>query len=82
MKISQVDSARDLATIAPRPVLIIHSGDGRLFPVYHAQKMCDAVQVPKDLWITGILGGQDPALAYKVEYRRRVVAFFERAFVK
>lgn len=80
VEIGQVDSARDLATIAPRPLLIIHTTDDHLFPLRHAQKMYAVAGEPKELWIIENFGHGDPALAREAEYRARVVGFFERAF--
>jgi fermentation-respiration switch protein FrsA (DUF1100 family) len=82
LKISQVDSARDLATMAPRPVLIIHTTDDHLFPLRHAQKMYEAAQEPKELWVIEALGHEDPAVAHEAEYRARVITFFEEAFAE
>lgn len=82
VKIGQVDSARDLATLAPRPVLIIHTTDDHLFPLHHATKMYNAARQPKDLWIIEGMGHGDPALSHTEEYQARVVGFFEKAFGK
>ena len=79
-KVSQVDSARDLATLSPRPVLIIHGTDDRLFPFYHAQRMYDAAREPKELWLIEGLGHANPVTGREAEYREHVVTFFERAF--
>ncbi len=80
LKISQVDSARDLATMQPRPVLIIHGSDDGLFPPYHAQKMYDAAQEPKELWLIEGLGHANPVINREAEFKERVVTFFEEAF--
>lgn len=80
IKISDVDSARDLAAVAPRPVLIIHTQDDHLFPVHHAHKMFNAAGEPKELWIIEDFGHGDPAVARESEYRARVLSFFNRAF--
>ncbi len=80
LEISQVDSARDLANIQPRAVMIIHGSDDDLFPVYHAQKMYATAGEPKELWIIPGLGHADPAVDRRAAYETRVVAFFERAF--
>jgi fermentation-respiration switch protein FrsA (DUF1100 family) len=82
LKVSQVDSARDLATLSPRPVLIIHGVDDQLFPVNHAQRMYDAAQEPKELWLIEGLGHANPIKGREAEYRERVVGFFERAFAQ
>lgn len=80
IKISQVDSARDLATIHPRAVMIIHGTEDSLFPLHHALKMYNAAQEPKELWIIENLGHDDPAISREAEYRTRVLSFFEAAF--
>ena len=78
--ISEIASARDLATLSPRPVLIIHTTDDHLFPLHHGQKMYEAAHEPKELWIIENLGHDDPAISHESEYRVRVVSFFEKTF--
>lgn len=80
--VGQVDSARDLATIYPRPVLIIHSGSDHLFPLRHAQKMYEAAHSPKELWVVENIGHEGPVIGGEAAYRERVVSFFERAFAR
>jgi fermentation-respiration switch protein FrsA (DUF1100 family) len=80
LNISEVNSARDLATMHPRPVLIIHGSDDPLFPLYHAQRMYEAAQEPKALWIIEGLGHANPVRGREEEYRERVVTFFDTAF--
>ncbi len=82
MEITQVDSARDLATIHPRPVMIIHGTADNLFPLYHAQRMYAAAQDPKELWIIEGLGHASPVVGREAAYKERVVTFFERAFAQ
>lgn len=80
LKIGQVDSARDLATVSPRPVLIIHGANDPLFPLYHAQKMYNSAREPKELWIIEGMGHQNPVVGREAIYRQKVVTFFEAAF--
>jgi dipeptidyl aminopeptidase/acylaminoacyl peptidase len=80
LEISQVNSARDLATIHPRPVLIIHGADDPLFPLHHAQKMYEAAKEPKELWLIEGLGHGSPVIGREAEFKERVVTFFENAF--
>lgn len=80
IKINQVDSARDLATIHPRAVMIIHGTEDGLFPLRHALKMYDAAQEPKTLWVIEGFGHGNPAVGREVEFGTRVVTFFENAF--
>ena len=78
--VEQVDSARDLAAVSPRHVMIIHDRNDKLFPIYHAEKMYTAAKEPKTLWILEDAGHQDPAIELPQEYGERVVGFFEGAF--
>jgi pimeloyl-ACP methyl ester carboxylesterase len=80
LEISLVDSARDLAMLHPRAVMIIHGTDDRMFPLYHAQRMYEQAQEPKELWIVEGLGHGNPVRGREEEYRERVVTFFEAAF--
>lgn len=80
LNISEVNSARDLATLHSRPVLIIHGSNDPLFPLYHAQKMYEVAQEPKELWIIEGLGHSNPVQGREEEYKERVVTFFETAF--
>jgi dipeptidyl aminopeptidase/acylaminoacyl peptidase len=79
-EISQVDSARDLAALAPRAVMIIHGSVDDLFPVEHAYKMYNSAHEPKRLWVIEGLGHDNPVVGREEEYKQRVLAFFEEAF--
>jgi dipeptidyl aminopeptidase/acylaminoacyl peptidase len=80
--ISQVDSARDLALMPARPVLIIHSLDDNLFPFHHAEKMYEAARDPKQLWAVQGIGHINPMVGHEAEYRERVLRFFADAFAR
>jgi dipeptidyl aminopeptidase/acylaminoacyl peptidase len=81
VKIQQIDSARALATISPRPILIIHGSEDKLFPVHQAFKLYQTAKEPKDLWVIEGMGHEYP-FAHKREYQQRVLAFFYEAFAK
>jgi len=74
---AEVSPERAVAS-RPFPVLLICDTDDRVLPCRHAESIYRAASGPKSLWIvprafhTGALGRQ-PA-----EFRRRVLAFFER----
>jgi dipeptidyl aminopeptidase/acylaminoacyl peptidase len=80
VKLSQVNSSRDLAAMRPRPVLVIHSADDNLFPLHHAQQMYEAANEPKDIWIVSGLPHINPITGYEAEYKDKIVAFFDAAF--
>ncbi|MCK6629620.1 MAG: alpha/beta fold hydrolase [Anaerolineae bacterium] len=80
IQVSQVDSVRDLATLSPRPVLIIHGTADRLFPPDHALRMYASAKDPKTLWLIEGLGHANPIPDHEAQYREHVVTFFEKAF--
>lgn len=80
MHIDQVDSARDLAEMPPRPVLIIHSADDPLFPPHHARALFAAAAEPKALLTVAGVGHVNPIFGDEATYRARLLDFFERAF--
>ena len=81
LTVEQINSVQALATMRPRPVLIIHGSDDDLFPVSHAYKMYEATQEPKNLWVIEGLKHGYP-IQYKAEYQKRVLGFFEKAFAR
>lgn len=73
-----VEPVRDAATLAPRPLLIIHGSDDQTIPVGHARRVYEAAGEPKELWIGE---GADHCGTYFLDrqaYTRRVVSFFDR----
>lgn len=82
-KMADINSARDLATMPARPILIIHAhDDGFLLPRY-AEEMYAAAQQPKELWLIDHVGGHiNPMMGHEAEYTERVLNFFESAFAR
>jgi fermentation-respiration switch protein FrsA (DUF1100 family) len=78
-KIGQVDSSRDLATMSPRPVLIIHSAGDDIFPVHHAERMYQAAKEPKTLWIVDGLPHVNPTSGDEAEHERKLLTFLQMA---
>lgn len=79
IQMSQIDSARDLATMRPRPVLIIHGAGDTLFRPHHARKMYEAAQEPKTLWLVDSVGHRNPIEGHEVAYQERLLNFFEQS---
>ena len=77
--ISQVDSARDLARMPARPVMIIHGDGDTLFKLHHASELYASAQEPKELWIIRAAGHTNPIRGQEVEYGERVLNFFDKA---
>lgn len=73
----QVEPLRDIAHIAPRPILIIHGGRDSIVNPNDAALLYAAAQEPKELWV---LPGADHCGAYfedRYAYVKRVTDFFD-----
>jgi uncharacterized protein len=72
-----VEPLRDIAKIAPRPVLIIHGGKDSLVDPRDAPLLYGAAQEPKEIWL---LPNADHCGAYfedRVAYVKKIVNFFD-----
>lgn len=72
----EVEPLRDVARIAPRPLLLIHGLEDTIISPQDSQRLYDAAGEPKELWL---VEGMDHCCAYfkdRVAYSQRVVAFF------
>jgi fermentation-respiration switch protein FrsA (DUF1100 family) len=70
---------REVAAIAPRPLLIIHGTADAVIPIEHAYRVYEAAGAPKELWIGE---GAEHCATYFLDrsvYCARVATFFERA---
>jgi pimeloyl-ACP methyl ester carboxylesterase len=64
--------------IAPRPLLIIYGELDDYLPSDHPQRLFDAANEPKELWLAPGSGHAMARLDHPQEYVRRVQAFFDR----
>jgi fermentation-respiration switch protein FrsA (DUF1100 family) len=80
LEIGMVNSAQDLATMSPRPVLIIHSDADNLLPLRHAEDLYEAAAGPKELWVVHGLPHTNAIWGNRKQYERRVLSFLEAAF--
>ena len=74
---NQVEPLRDIAKIAPRPVLIIHGGKYSLVDPRDAPLLYGAAQEPKEIWL---LPNADHCGAYfedRAAYVKKIVNFFD-----
>lgn len=75
-----VEPVREVAAIAPRPILVIHGTADTMIPFEHGKLVYEAARQPKELWIGE---GAEHCGTYFLDrpaYCARVAAFFERAF--
>lgn len=80
LQLSDVDSTRELATMSPRPLMIIHGREDSLIPVEQAYELYRAAPHPKWLWIINNMGHMNAAHYRPDLYAYHVVTFFEYAF--
>lgn len=74
------DPIRTIAKISPRPVLIMHGEADTAIPVSEAYRLFSAAREPKELWVVPGAGHRQIEEIQPIEYRRRIVEFFDRAF--
>ncbi len=73
----QVEPLRDIAQLAPRPILLIHGGKDTIVDPHDAPLLYAAAQEPKELWM---VPEADHCGAYFVDrplYVKKVLTFFE-----
>jgi fermentation-respiration switch protein FrsA (DUF1100 family) len=72
----EVEPLRDVARIAPRPLLLIHGLEDTIISPQDSQRLYDAAGEPKELWL---VEGMEHCCAYfkdRAAYSQRVAAFF------
>ncbi|HVB75141.1 MAG TPA: alpha/beta hydrolase [Ktedonobacteraceae bacterium] len=74
---NQVEPLRDIAKIAPRPILIIHGGKDTLVDPRDGPLLYDAAQEPKEIWM---LPDADHCGVYfqdRAAYVNKIIEFFD-----
>ena len=77
---ADVAPEKDVAAIAPRPILIIHGTRDDMIPLSHAWRIFAAAGEPKELWIAEGAGHCGAYFLDRRAYCDRVITFFQRAF--
>lgn len=67
--------------ISPRPVLLIHGLDDRLYGSAHSEALYAAAGEPKALWLVPGAPHAGARFRQPAEYRRRLLAFFRAALL-
>jgi fermentation-respiration switch protein FrsA (DUF1100 family) len=73
-----VEPLREVAAIAPRPLLIIHSTGDKMIPYQHSIWLYEAAGEPKELWIVEDVAHCGAYFIDRPAYCRRVADFFAR----
>jgi fermentation-respiration switch protein FrsA (DUF1100 family) len=75
---SDVDATRVIATVSPRPVLLMQGGRDVVISKASGQRLFDAAREPKELWFEPKVGHVAFDGVLPNDYDRRVGGFFER----
>lgn len=76
----QVRPIDDLEQIAPRPVMFIHGTDDETIAVQNSQRLYEAAQEPKNIYIVLDAGHDELVSADPVEFERQVLSFLDTYF--
>jgi len=72
----QVEPLRDIALIAPRPILLIHGGKDTVVDPHDAPLLYAAAQEPKELWMVDVADHCGAYFADRPLYVKKIVTFF------
>ena len=78
-RFSQVNPLREVASIAPRPILIIHGDKDSIVDPRDATLLYKAANEPKELWTVPNADHCGVYFADRVAYTRKVLGFFDKA---
>lgn len=81
IRVSAVDATREIASISPRPVLLMQGGADEVISTSSGQRLYDAAAQPKSLWFDEKVGHARFDTARPAEYERRVIGLFDAALV-
>jgi fermentation-respiration switch protein FrsA (DUF1100 family) len=76
--LEESDPLRWVDRIAPRALFIIHGGRDPYVSTEDVRRLYDKAGKPKELWIVSDAGHRRVDQIHPKEYRKRVVAFFDR----
>lgn len=77
-RFNQVEPLREIARIAPRPILIIHSLKDTLVDPRDASQLFESAGEPKELWLVPDAEHCGAYFNDRAAYSARVVAFFDK----
>lgn len=78
VSIEQLRPVDEIATISPRPVLLLHGEQDRFVPVRESELLYAAAQAPKDFQRFGTSGHIGLIIDEEDRYRQIVVGFFDQ----
>lgn len=79
---NQVEPLREIGRIAPRPILIVQSGQDTIVDPHDAPQLYKAACEPKELWTFPTADHCGAYFVDRVAYTRKVLAFFDNYLKK
>ena len=76
--IAQMRPVDEIASLSPRPVLLVHGAQDELIPVSSAYDLYAAAQEPKEIYVIANAGHSGLAETEPEKYARRVVGFLNK----
>lgn len=67
-----------VGALSPRPILIMHAGNDEMIPSDSGHRLYQAAREPKELWSVPGVAHVDFRQAVPIEYKRRLIGFFQR----
>lgn len=80
--IAQVRPVDEIASLSPRPILLVHGALDKLVPVSNARALYAAAREPKEIYIVDDAGHWGLAQADPAEYQRRLIEFLDRYLLR
>ena len=77
LPLDEVNPLKDIAQISPRPVYIVHGTGDTVAPPDAGQKLFDAANEPRFLWLEEDAAHLSIYLANERRYQRRLIGFFD-----
>jgi len=75
---SKVAPIREIARIAPRPVLLLYGERDTIAPAWHGRRLFEAAREPKTLWIAPDSGHVQARVDHPEDYYGQVVSFLRQ----
>ena len=77
ISLDQINPLNDIAQISPRPVYIVHSTGDTVAPPDAGEKLYNAANEPRFLWIEEDAAHLSIHLVNERRYQRRLIGFFD-----
>ena len=81
VNMGQVRPVDEIASLSPRPVLLVHGAQDEVVPVTNAYDLYAAAREPKEIYVIANAGHAGLPQAEPEEYERRIVGFLDETWI-